>query len=164
MDREKGQSNENEKVQPVTQRDQVQLAHQIQQMSSAERIRLARTGNKEVRGVLIRDGTRSVQIAVLSNPKITEGEIDRIASSRTVDDDVIRLILNNREWMKNYAIKVTLVKNPRTPLKASIHLLPHLRERDLKNLVRSKNVSYVLVVAAKKLLSTRQQETRRLLR
>lgn len=126
-------------------------------MSVQERIRLARLGNKEVRGLLIREPIRSVQVAVLKNSRIIDPEIERIASSRTVDDEVIRLILNNRDWLKNYAIKLALVSNPRTPLKASLRLLPHLRERDLKNLVSSKNVSNTLLVVAKKWLSSRQQ-------
>jgi hypothetical protein len=143
-------------AQPVAEQDKANLFLQIQRMTVAERIKLGMLGNKEVRSVLIRDANRAVQVAVISNPRLTEIEVERFASSRTVDDEVIRLILNNREWVKNYAIKAALVNNPKTPVKASMRLLPHLRAKDLKNVARSKNLPNVVVVAAKKLVSERQ--------
>lgn len=156
MERDKQSILDIAEAQPTTERDRTNLYVRIQQMSVAERVNLARLGNKEVRGLLIREPTRSVQVAVLNNPRITEAEIERFASSRTIDDEVIRLILNNREWMKTYAIKVALVKNPRTPVKASMRLISHIRDRDLRDIMRSKNVPHALVVAAQKMLSSRQ--------
>lgn len=143
-------------VQPVTEQEKANVFLQIQRMTVAERIRLAMLGNKEVRGILIRDPARAVQIAVLGNPRLTDGEIERIASSRSVDDEVIRLILNNRDWMKRYAIKLALVKNPKTPVKESMRLLSHMMDKDLKEVARSKNLPNVVVVAARKLLSERK--------
>jgi hypothetical protein len=143
-------------AQPVTEQEKANVFLQIQRMTVAERIKLAMLGNKEVRGILIRDPARAVQIAVLSNPRLTDSEIERFASSRSVDDEVIRLILNNRDWMKRYAIKLALVKNPRTPVKESMRLLTHLMDKDLKDVARSKNLPNVVVVAAKKLLSERK--------
>jgi hypothetical protein len=129
---------------------------QIQRMSVAERMKLAMLGNKEVRGILIRDPVRSVQVAVVGNPRITEPEIERIALSKTVDEEVLRIIVTNRDWLKRYPIKVALVSNPRTPIKTSMRLLPHLREKDLKDVSRSRSLPNVLVVAAKKLIAERK--------
>ncbi len=156
MEQGEGEIRKLVEAQPVTEQDKANLFLQIQRMSVAERIKLGMLGNKEVRGVLIRDATRAVQIAVIQNPRLTDIEVERFASSRTVDDEVLRLILNNRDWLKNYAVKVALVNNPKTPVKASMRLLPHLRGKDLKNVARSKNLPNVVVVAAKKFLSERQ--------
>lgn len=141
--------------QPVTEQERANLFLQIQRMSMAEKIKLAMIGNKEVRGILIRDPSKATQVAVVNNPRITETEIERIASSKTVEDEVIRLILNNREWLKAYAVKLALVKNPKTPVKAALRLVPHLRSKDLKEVARSKGISNVVVVGAKKVLHQR---------
>lgn len=143
-------------AQPVTEQDRVNLFLQIQRMTVAERMKLALLGNREVRSILIRDPVRSVQVCVIQNPRITDTEVERIASSRTVDEEVLRLILKNREWVKHYRVKVALVNNPRTPLKESLRFLGHLRDRELKEVARSRNLPNPVVAAAKKLLLERK--------
>jgi hypothetical protein len=143
-------------AQPVTEQDRANMFLQIQRMSVAERMKLAMLGNKEVRSILIRDPVRTVQVAVVGNPRITESEVERISLSKTVDDEVLRVILSNRDWLKRYPIKVALVGNPRTPVKTSMRLLPHLREKELKDVARSRGLPNVVVMAAKKLLAERK--------
>lgn len=158
---DKGPADENRirglaEAQPGNDEDRAALFFQIQKMTVAERMKLALLGNKEVRSILIRDPVRSVQVCVIQNPRITETEIERIASSRTVDEEVLRLILKNREWVKYYSVKVALVKNPRTPLKEGLRLLAHLREKDLKEVAKSRDLPNPVVVGAKKLLEERK--------
>ncbi len=143
-------------AQPSTEEDRATLFLKIQRMTVAERMKLALLGNKEVRSILIRDPVRSVQVCVIQNPRITDAEVERIASSRSVDEEVLRLILKNREWLKYYSVKVALVNNPRTPIKESLRLLGHLREKELKDVARSRNLPNPVVVGAKKLLSERK--------
>jgi hypothetical protein len=142
-------------AEPQDEEDRANLISRIQRMTVSERIKLALLGNKEVRTILIRDPVKSVQVAVIQNPRITETEVERIAASRNVDEEVLRLILKNRNWTKLYPVKVALVKNPKTPIKESLRLLSHLRERELKEVAASKNLPNPVIVAAKKLLSER---------
>ena len=62
------------------------LLQKVQKKKTAEKIRLAMTADKETRGILMRDSNRMIQVAVISNPKITDGEVVAIAYSRQVDD------------------------------------------------------------------------------
>lgn len=144
-------------AQPVTEEDRAGLFIRIQGMTVAERMKLALLGNKEIRSILIRDPVRSVQVCVIQNPRITDAEVERIASSRTVDDEVLRLVLKNREWMKRYPVKVALVNNPRTPIRESLRLLGHLRDKELKEVAYSRSLPNPVVVAAKRLLAERKQ-------
>ena len=57
-----------------------------------------------------------------------------IAGIRNVTDEILRFIGSRREWLKNYSIMLTLVKNPRTPLAIAINLLGRAQQRDLKKL------------------------------
>lgn len=123
----------------------------IQQMGVSEKVKLASLGNKEIRKILIKDSSKIVQVAVVKNPKITEEEIERIASSRVVDKEVLRIIQTSREWMKNYQVKLASVKNPKTPLQGAMRMISHLRIKDIKDLMGSKNVPNPLRVVAKRL-------------
>lgn len=156
MEKEEKDLRDIAEAQPESEEDRANLILRIQRMTVAERIKLALLGNKEVRSILIRDPVRSVQVAVIQNPRITETEVERIAASRNVDEEVLRLILKNRNWIKLYPIKVALVKNPKTPVKESLRLLPHLRDKELKEVATSRNLPNPVLVAAKKLVSERK--------
>jgi len=120
-----------------------------------EKIRLATVGNAYCRHVLIRDTNKIVAMAVVRSPSITDMEIVAAASNRGVCDDVIRYIANNRTYIKDYAVKLSLVNNPKCPLGNSLRLLSFLHPEDLRALSRSKNVPAALATAAKKLMQTR---------
>lgn len=122
------------------------------QMGVAEKIKAAQTGDKEWRGLLINDPNKLVSSAVLKNPRITEGEVYAIARNRSTNDELIRLILLNREWIKNYSIKLALVMHPRTPLGNALRFMGVLTEKDLKNLVKSREISPVIVNNARRML------------
>jgi hypothetical protein len=124
----------------------------IAAMSVAKRIALAMKGTREERGILIRDPNRIVTAAVLSSPKMTETEIAGIAKMANVSEDVLRTIANNRAWLKSYAVAVSLVKNPKTPVALSMNLMSRLIEQDLRMLSTDRNVPDVLRVTARKKL------------
>ena len=123
-----------------------------------EKIRLATLGNAFCRQTLLRDSNRLVAMAAIRSPGITETEVIRAAGNRAVSEDVIRYIANNKEHVKLYAVKMSLVGNPKCPLAMSLRLLAHLRPEDLKNIARSRNVPNALATAAKKLSATRSAQ------
>jgi hypothetical protein len=142
-------------AEPVDNETSMETFHDIQQMSVMEKVKLASLGNKEIRRILIRDGAKTVQVAVINNPKITDDEIQQIASSRSIESEVLRIILTNREWIKNYKIKLTLVKNPKTPLQAAMKMITQLRVNDLKQIMGSRGIPNPLRAAAKRLYEQR---------
>jgi hypothetical protein len=75
---------------------------------------------------------------------------------RSVCDDVIRFIANNRECSKNYAVKMALVNNPKCPLGLSLRFLAYLHQDNLRDISRSRNIAGALASAAKKLLQQRE--------
>jgi len=56
-----------------------------------------------------------------------------------------------REWTKRYKVAHELVKNPKTPPEVSSQLLPRLAARDLKSLIKDKNVPEMIRRQATKL-------------
>jgi len=125
---------------------------EIQDMPVPEKIKLAMSGDKEARSILIKDSNKQIQEAVLESPRITEPEIVAIANSRNVGEELLRKISNNRDWMKNYQVRVALANNPKTPLTIGLRIIGTLMISDLKRLSKSKGVSSVLTAAANRFL------------
>jgi hypothetical protein len=124
----------------------------VQKMGVMQKIKLARTGGKEARGLLIRDRNKVVSTSVIQSPKITESEVVTIAQSRSVSDDILRIISNNREWTRNYKVKHCLAINPKSPQHMAIKYLNYLQDRDLKSITKSRDVSSVISSHARRLL------------
>ena len=117
------------------------VLQKITRLDIKGRIQLAMKGTKEERSILVRDGTKLVAIAVLDSPKISDGEVEKIASQRNVLEAVLRAIPLKRRFMKNYAVVRNLVFNPRTPIDIALGLMKNLLIADLRNLSGNKEVS-----------------------
>ena len=144
---------------PSVEEDQKKLTinQRITKMSVAEKIKLATLGNKEARTLLLRDSNKLVTMAAATSPRITDGEILSLSNSRTVNADVLRHIYSNREFLKTYAIKISLVKNPKVPLPTALKLMYTLQEKDIKELSRDRNVPQTIQAQAKSLLMKKEQ-------
>ncbi len=144
------------KVKKTPELRSLSLLQRIQSLSFGEKRLLALRGGKEVRSILIKDPNREIVLTVLENPKITETEIEILAKSRSVPEEVIRKILRKREWMKNYAIVLAVVSNPKTPAGNVVPFLSELKTKDLAILTKSKNVSEAVRAASRKLFQARK--------
>jgi hypothetical protein len=129
------------------------ITQQIMKLSIAKKIEWAnKKGNREVRSILLRDPNKLVQLAVMQSPRITEGEVAKVALSRTAPQEVLQYIYNNRQLMKNYQIKVNLINNPKMPVGVSMRFLSSLRMAEVKAVAKNRNVPQGLATAAKKLV------------
>jgi len=141
-----------ENAAPLEEGKRLTLAQRLMKMSIAEKIKLATLGNKEARTALIRETNKLVAVAVIRSPRITDGEVLSFAANRAMMDDVLRVIYSNREWTKNIKVKLALVKNPKIPLTVTMKFLNSLRDNDIKDLSRDKNVPAAVQGFAKKML------------
>jgi hypothetical protein len=130
----------------------VPLHARLGAMTTSQKIRRAQLGTAAERLLLVRDPNRLVASSAIKSPMIQENEVVRITASRSVSDDVLRIIALDREWTRSHQIKLNLVQNPRTPFAFVAKLIPHLREHELKALARSKNVGGAVVTAARQQL------------
>lgn len=129
------------------------ITQQIMKLSVAKKVEWAnKKGNREVRNILLRDPNKLVQLAVLQSARITEGEIAKVALSRTAPQEVLQYIYNNRQLMKNYQIKLNLINNPKTPVGVSMRFLSSLRMAEVKSVAKNRNVPQGLATAAKKMV------------
>ena len=125
----------------------------VQNMSVMQKIKLARLGGKEARALLIKDRNKIVSSSVLASPKLTDTEVIAFAQSRAIGDDLLRIIASNREWTKTYQVKLALVSNPKTPTPQAVKFLNYLQDKDLKVLMKSKDVPSNISTHARRILT-----------
>jgi hypothetical protein len=126
-------------------------------MGIGEKIKMALTGDKEWRAILIKDANKLVSAGVIKNPRITDGEILTILKVGVQNDEIIRLICANKEWVKNYMIRKGLISCPKTPLPNALRYLATLNEKDLAGYAKSKNVSSVISTQARRMLLSKKR-------
>ena len=141
----------------VTEVERESFYKRVQHLNVSEKIKLALLGNKEARDILLKDSNKLVSSTVLKNPKITEDEIVKVVNSRSVADDILRQVANNKEWLKKYPIKLGMVNNPKTPLAVAMRLMAQLNGKDIQHLAKSKNVSSALSTAARKIVTQKEK-------
>jgi hypothetical protein len=132
------------------------LFQKLSQMTVPQRVQLAIKGDAEARRTLVRDTNKVVQRAVLQSPRITDREIEGFSSQTNLSEELLRLIANNRNFRKNYAVVRNLTNNPKTPIDVSLHMLPLLNPRDLNLLTTNKNIPETLRTTAVKLVRQRK--------
>ncbi len=142
----------------IDKRERVSLTARLARMSVSERVQAALKGNREERLILVRDPAKAVYRAVLQSPRLGETDVEAIATMKNVAEEVLRIISNSRQFMKNYVIVRNLINNPRTPLDLSLPLLNRLTQQDLKYLTMNRNVPETLRAMAVKLHKQRSTE------
>ncbi|MEE2672379.1 MAG: hypothetical protein VX466_01190 [Myxococcota bacterium] len=125
----------------------------LQKMSVIQKIKLARLGGMEARTLLVRDRNKVVSAAVISSPRLTDVEVTAIAKSRNVSEEILRMIARNREWTKNYQVKSSLVTNPKCPQSEAIKLLNYLQDKELRTIMKSKDVPSAISSHARRILT-----------
>ncbi len=129
------------------------------ELKVAEKIKMGLTGDKEWRSIMMKESNKLIQAAVMKNPRITDGEVLMVAKNKTSSDDLIRIILLNKDWLKNYEIKKALIVHPKTPPPKALRFISYLTMKDVKDLSKSRQVSNIVLSAARKEFEMRLRKT-----
>jgi hypothetical protein len=124
----------------------------INNMNVMQKVKLARMGNKDARGMLVRDRNKIVATAAIRSPKITGNEVESFARARNLSEEVLRIIAANRDWTKSYRVKLGLATNPKVRIPTAMKFLNYLQERDLRGIMKSKDVATPIAAHARRLL------------
>jgi hypothetical protein len=144
------------KADPEGTKKKLNVQQVILKMSPSQKIKLALTGAKDARGMLIRESSKIIALAVLDNPRITIGEVEFFSKSTNLSEDVIRKIGTNAEWTRKNTIISALVANPKTPVGISLPLVTRVSDRELGILEKSRNIPEAVRTAARNRLIKRK--------
>lgn len=126
------------------------------EMGISEKIKMALTGDKEWRKILVKDANKLVSAGVLKNPRMSEAEVLTLLKSGVQNDEIMRLICANKEWVKNYQIRKALIENPKTPLANALRYLGTMNEKDVASYAKSRNISSVISTQAKRIIMNKK--------
>lgn len=144
---------DDEQVEEVIDSSKDSLIKRLSKLNIAQKVRVAMLGNQMERALLIREPNKIVQRAVIHSPAVTDNEAIGFAKNKALPEEIIAVIAGNRQWTRHYQMKLSLVKNPKTPLHYAMSFLRMLRSNDLRLLVRDKNVSPAISKMAKQLIA-----------
>ena len=121
-------------------------------LTLGERKSIARKQDRDLIARALRDPSSEVVRILLGNPILVEGDVIRLCASRPVSPLVLREVFLSRIWIKRYRVKLSLTKNPYTPVVIALHLLPHLRQQDLHEVASSTDLDLRVQMEAQELL------------
>jgi hypothetical protein len=146
-------------VDPVNEENEQFLSKykMAQIMAIGEKIKMALSGDKEWRAILVKDANKLISGSVIKNPRITEAEILALIKSGIQNDEIMRLICANKEWIKSYKMRKALIENNRTPVQNAIRYLGTMGEKDLAYFAKNRNIASVISSMAKRLLLNKKK-------
>lgn len=141
---------------PIDEEEYQSKYQMAQGMGVSDKIKIAMTGDKEWRSIMIKDNNKLVSSAAIKNPRMTESEVLSIAKSAVGNDEIMRVICANKEWIKNPQIRKALVMNSKTPLPHALRFVATLPEKELAQLAKSKNVNSAISSQARRILMSKK--------
>ncbi|HSL83875.1 MAG TPA: hypothetical protein VLF66_13960 [Thermoanaerobaculia bacterium] len=129
-----------------------QLLARLPGLAVGEKVAIGRRASARVLERLRHDPSPRVVRSVLENPRTTEGLLLPLVSHELARPEALEEVARSRRWGARYEVRVALCHNPRTPAATALRLLPHLRKKDLRRLLREVRVPAVVRRRAEVLL------------
>ncbi len=143
----------NARVSPVLRREAEKLLRtRLPELAVGEKVALARRGSRGIVEMLRDDSDALVLRAVAGNPRSTESDFARILERPDVPATFLAWLADQSSWSQRRAVRLALVRHPRTPPSSALHLIPALSRRDIESLERDFAAPRLVRVAAERLL------------
>jgi len=141
------------------QRAESLLRDGLRDMRVGDRVTLARLATSGVLPLLLTDSETRVVEAALFNPRLREQDL--VTALRR--DDVVPSLLHagssSPRWADNYAVRLALVLQPRTPLAVALLQISSLVPRDLQRVCATAGLRPLLKAAAAAVLEKTREES-----
>lgn len=136
---------------PVRVRAEANLREKVPDLRLGERVTLAKIATASVLALLLADESPLVAEACLINPRLREEDLVTALRQETAPIALIHASCASTRWSGNYAVRVAVALQARTPLPLALGQLSALIPRDLERLSQAP-VAQLLRVAAQRLL------------
>ncbi len=145
---------EDVRVRPAVRRQaEESLKADVEEMALGEKVSLARRCSGALIGAL-RDSTEAAVLrALLGNGRFVEADAVRIASGAKTPGDVLRTLAEDPSWGVRRAVRLALLRNPRTPVPSALRLIRGMSRRDLVRLAEDREAPRIVRVGAERRLA-----------
>jgi len=101
-------------------------------MRLGDRVTLARLATPALLPLLLADSERRVAESALVNPRLREEDLVVALRREDVRPSLVEAAVASPRWASNYAVRLALVLQPRTPLPLALQQISSLVPRDLR--------------------------------
>lgn len=116
------------------------LLKEIQKLGVPAKIKLAEDGDLTERTLLYRMYGKLVFDGLLRNPRITEGEVAKLAKLATIASHQLLAITRKGEWVRAERIRNALLSNPRLPTAVAVKIVHGLAKHELRPLLQRRDL------------------------
>lgn len=132
----------------------------LKEMALGEKVTLARITGRGLIAALRTDENPMVIRALLQNPRLVEEDALAIAASPATGAGVLRALSEDGRFAYRPAMQKALVQHPNTPSATALRILRGLSTRALKDLLKAPHVPQLVLVAARRLIETRENDSK----
>lgn len=125
------------------------------ELTLGERKSLARSPSRHSFEKLLSDPHPQVIRQLLSNPRLTEDDVVRLAARRPARAEVIEAIAQSTRWLSRARVRLAILLNPGSPPAVAMPLLAVCTRGELLEVVHGADASVVLRATAQELLQRR---------
>jgi hypothetical protein len=109
-------------------------------LSHEDKIRLARIADNEELWKLVRDPSSDVVMNTIFNKSLTEDMAVFMTKKKNTSSEILAILAADVRFKSSYKLKLSICKNPKTPLKITLSLLKFLRIFDLGDITKDQNI------------------------
>lgn len=126
----------------------------VQDLRLGDRVTLARLATPALLPLLLVDDNQRVVEAALQNPRLREEDLVAVLRSDDVPKTLLETCASSSRWSLNYAARLALVLQPRTPLPVALLQISPLVPRDLRRVAEDVELRPLVRAAARTVLET----------
>ncbi|HEX9186835.1 MAG TPA: hypothetical protein VGB87_07180 [Vicinamibacteria bacterium] len=127
-------------------------------MRLGDRVTLARLATPALLTFLLADAERRVAEAALVNPRLREEDLVAALRREDVKLPLVEESAASPRWAANYAVRLALVLQPRTPLPLDIQQISSLVPRDLRRVAEGRSLRPLVRAAALAVLERQEAD------
>ena len=124
----------------------------VQDLRLGDRITLARLATPALLPLLLVDDDQRVVEAALQNPRLREQDLVTVLRRDDVPRTLLESCASSSRWSPNYAVRLALVLQPRTPLPVALLQISPLVPRDLRRVADAAELRLLVRAAARAVL------------
>lgn len=128
------------------------LVQRLPRLTVGEKVALARRVVGRVARELSTDPTLRILRALLANPRITEQELMPLLTSSAAQPRALEMVAESERWGTRYEVRLALCRNPQTPSRNVVRLLPTLQRDDLESVAEKEEHGWVVRHRARQIL------------
>jgi hypothetical protein len=126
----------------------------LRDMRLGDRVTLARLATPALLPALLGDADPRVVETALLNPRLREEDLVAALRKDDVAVSLLEAVVSSSRWAVNYAVRLALVLQPRTPLPLALQQISSLVPRDLRRVAAEATLRPLVRAAAREVLKS----------